>query len=224
MKIDRSKRLRFGVDTGGTFTDLIIEGVDDKLRLFKSPTTPDDPIRGLLNVIGVAAQEFGISREELLAQGDMLVHGTTRATNAIVENKTARTGFITTKGHRDMLVIREGGGRSENPMDYSQDYPEPYIPRSLSYEVPERIYADGRVIQDLDETAALEVIENLKSDQVEAVAVCLLWSMVNPAHEIAIGKLLDEHLPGVPYTLSHQLNPTIRQYRRASSTAIDPSL
>ena len=224
MAIDKTARLRFGVDTGGTFTDLIIEGVDDKLRLFKSPTTPDDPIRGLLNVVGVAAKEYGMTTEEILAQGDMLVHGTTRATNAIVESKTARTGFITTKGHRDMLVVREGGGRSENPMDYSQEYPDPYIPRSLSHEVPERVFADGRVIDELDEAATIEVIKKLKEQKVEAVAVCLLWSIVNPAHELRIGELLDEHLPGVPFTLSHQLNPTVREYRRGSSTAIDASL
>ncbi|MFT5131778.1 MAG: N-methylhydantoinase A [Gammaproteobacteria bacterium] len=224
MKTQQYKKLRFGVDTGGTFTDLIIEGIDDRLRLFKSPTTPDDPIRGLLDVIGVAAEELGTTPEALLARGDMLVHGTTRATNAIVEHKTARTGFITTKGHRDMLVVREGGGRSDYPMDYSQEYPDPYIPRSLSYEVPERIYADGRVIDELDEAAAIEVIEQLKKQKVEAVAVCLLWSMVNPSHEITIGKLLDKHLPEIPYTLSHQLNPTVREYRRASSTAIDASL
>ena len=109
-------------------------------------------------------------------------------------------------------------------MDYSQEYPEPYIPRSLSYEVPERVYADGRIIDELDEVAVIQVIDQLKQQKVEAVAVCLLWSIVNPAHEIAIGKLLDKYLPEVPYTLSHQLNPTVREYRRASSTAIDASL
>lgn len=223
MRLDKNARLRFGVDTGGTFTDLIIEGVDDRLRLYKRPTTPDDPTKGLLDVVSFAAQELGISAKQLLQQGDMLVYGTTRATNAIVENKTARTAFITTKGHRDMLLIREGGGRHE-PMDYSQEYPDPYIPRSLSYEVPERIFADGRVVEEIDQEATIETIKRIKEDNIEAVAVCLLWSVVNPAHELEIGKLLDEHLPGIPYTLSSQLNPTIREYRRASSTAIDASL
>jgi N-methylhydantoinase A/oxoprolinase/acetone carboxylase beta subunit/N-methylhydantoinase B/oxoprolinase/acetone carboxylase alpha subunit len=224
MIIEENMKLRFGVDTGGTFTDLVIEGIDEHLRLYKQPTTPSDPIQGLLDVVGFAANELDMSVEQLLGQAETLVHGTTRATNAIVEHKTARTGFITTRGHRDMLVVREGGGRSDYPMDYSQEYPKPYIPRSLSYEVPERIFADGRVIDVLDEATTLQVIEKLKEQKVEAVAVCLLWSMVNPAHEIIIGKLLDENLPGVPYTLSHQLNPTVREYRRASSTAIDASL
>ena len=223
MSTDNNSRLRFGVDTGGTFTDLIIEGLDDKLRLFKRPTTPDDPTRGLLDVISFAAQELGMSAGRLLELGDILVYGTTRATNAIVEHKTARTAFITTRGHKDMLLVREGGGRHE-PMDYSQEYPEPYIPRSLSYEIAERIYADGRVVKEIDQKAAIETIRKIKQEDIEAVAVCLLWSAVNPVHELELGRLLDEHLPGIPYTLSHQLNPTIREYRRASSTAIDASL
>ncbi|MYH69153.1 MAG: hydantoinase/oxoprolinase family protein, partial [Gammaproteobacteria bacterium] len=148
MGHDDSRRLRFGVDTGGTFTDLIIEGLDDKLHLFKRPTTPDNPTRGLLDVIGFAAQELALSTERLLELGDVLVYGTTRATNAIVEHKTARTAFITTQGHKDMLLVREGGGRHE-PMDYSQEYPDPYIPRSRSYEVAERIYADCHVVKDI---------------------------------------------------------------------------
>jgi N-methylhydantoinase A len=223
MAQDAKSRLRFGVDTGGTFTDLVIEGVDDRLRLYKGPTTPSDPVKGLLEVVTAAAADLGSTPTELLARAEMLIHGTTRATNAIVEHKTARTAFVTTKGHRDILLIREGGGRGA-PMDYSQHYPDPYVPRSLSFEVPERIYADGRVVQALDRDAARAVIARLKDLDIEAVAVCFLWSVVNPEHELAFGALLDAHLPGIPYTLSHRLNPTVREYRRASSTAIDASL
>ncbi len=215
--------LRFGVDTGGTFTDLVIEGLPEGLRFFKQPTTPDDPIRGLLDVVGFAATQLKTDAQSLLARCGSFVHGTTRATNAIVEGATAKTGFITTRGHRDILLIREGGGRAA-PLDYTFSYPDPYIPRALSYEVPERVRADGQVSEPLDEAAVIEVINTLATQDVEAVAVCLLWSIVNPAHEQRIGALLEEHLPGVPYTLSHQLNPTIREYRRASSAAIDASL
>jgi N-methylhydantoinase A len=223
MATENNKKLRFGVDTGGTFTDLLIEGVDENLRLYKQPTTPSDPIQGLLDVIKYAANDLDLSVEQLLARADTLVHGTTRATNAIVENKTARTAFITTRGHRDMLLVREGGGRHV-PMDYSQEYPAPYIPRSLSFEIAERIFADGRVVEKIDLESTIKTIEEIRKKEVETVAVCLLWSVVNPVHEIELGKLLDQHLPGIPYTLSHQLNPAIREYRRASSTAIDASL
>lgn len=215
--------LRFGVDTGGTFTDLVIEGLPEGLRFFKQPTTPDDPIRGLLDVVGFAAEKLAMDSRELLARCASFVHGTTRATNAIVEGATAKTAFITTEGHRDILLIREGGARGR-PLDYTQQYPDPYIPRALSFEVSERIYSDGAIARPLDEMSVIAAIQEAKNARVEAVAVCLLWSIVNPAHELRIGELLTKHLPGVPFTLSHQLNPTMREYRRASSTAIDASL
>lgn len=217
------QRLRFGVDTGGTFTDLVVEGLPGGLRFFKRPTTPDDPIRGLLDVIGAAAEELGTSSAELLGRGEMFIHGTTRATNAIVEGATARTALLVTEGHRDVLLIREGGGRIA-PMDYTQPYPDPYVPRALTFEVPERIGAEGQIRRALDERAVIEIARRLRAEQVEAVAVCLLWSVVEPAHERRVGELLAEHLPGVPVTLSHALNPTVREYRRASSAAIDASL
>ena len=215
--------LRFGVDTGGTFTDLVIEGLPSGLRFYKRPTTPDDPVRGLLDVIEHAAIDIGLSSRALLERGAMFIHGTTRATNAIVEGATARTALLTTKGHRDILVIREGGGR-KTPLDYTQAYPDPYIPRALTFEVDERVRADGRIAVPLDETALGETCVRLSELRVEAVAVCLLWSIVNPAHELRVGEILKQALPTVPFTLSHQLNPTIREYRRASSTAIDASL
>ena len=103
-------------------------------------------------------------------------------------------------------------------------YPEPYVPRSLTYEVPERVAYDGSVTEPLDEAAVVAIIETLKGQDIDAVGVCLLWSIVNPAHELRVGEMLERHLPGVPYTLSHVLNPSLREYRRASSTCIDASL
>jgi N-methylhydantoinase A len=220
---DLSTGLRLGVDTGGTFTDLVVEGLPDGLRFYKRPTTPADPVRGLLDVIHAAASDLEVEARDLLSRTDMLIHGTTRATNAIVEGSTARTALLTTEGHRDVLLIREGGGRI-TPLDYTQRYPEPYVPRRLTFEVPERIGAEGDVRLPLDEEGVVEIIGRLREAAVEAVAVCLLWSVVNAAHERRVGGLLDEHLPGTPYTLSHALNPTLREYRRASSTAIDASL
>jgi N-methylhydantoinase A len=173
--------LRFGVDTGGTFTDLVVEGLPEGLRFFKRPTTPDDPVRGLIDVITAAADELGTDARSLLARGSMFVHGTTRATNAIVEGATAKTAFLTTQGHRDILLIREGGGR-KTPLDYTQPYPDPYVPRALTFEIPGRIRADGSVSVALDEAAVRAVAAELREKTVEAVAVCLLWSVVNPAH------------------------------------------
>ncbi len=214
--------MRFAVDTGGTFTDLVVESDDGGLRMYKAPTTPSDPIAGVLETLARAADDLGESREALLGRGEMLIHGTTHAINAIVTGNTARTAFLTTKGHPDVLVFREGG-RTE-PFNFTVPYPEPYVPRSLTFEVSERVAYDGSVTEPLDEAGVMEIIEELKSREIEAVGVCLLWSIVTPAHELRVGALLERHLPGVPYTLSHVLNPSLREYRRASSTCIDASL
>jgi len=213
--------MRFSADTGGTFTDLVVEDDAGRLSLFKSPTTPDDPVRGILDAFDLAADSLGLDRRDLLARGEVFIHATTRAINAVLTGGTARTAFLTTKGHPDILLLREGGRERFNKV---QEFPEPYVPRSLTFEVPGRITSQGHVLEPLDEAAVLAVIEQLRGLGVEAVAVCLLWSMVNPAHEIRVGELLDERLSGVPYTLSHRLNPVLREYRRASSAAIDASL
>ncbi len=214
--------MRFAVDTGGTFTDLVVETDDGGLRMYKAPTTPADPVAGVLDTLALAAEDAGLERAAFLARGDMLIHGTTHAINAIVTGNTARTAFLTTEGHPDVLVFREGG-RIE-PFNFTVPYPAPYVPRSLTYEVPGRVAYDGTALEPLDEARVVEIAERLAAEEVEAVGVCLLWSIVNPAHELRVGELLDRHLPGVPYTLSHALNPSLREYRRASSTCIDASL
>jgi N-methylhydantoinase A len=213
--------VRCAIDTGGTFTDLALEH-ENEVRIFKCSTTPENPIRGILEVLELAARGLGIEPAELLGRITMLIHGTTRATNAVLTGNTARTALLATLGHRDMLLLREGG--RSRAFDWSVEYSDAYIPRSLTFEICERVDAQGRVLRELDEQAAVETIARLRELEVEAVAVCLLWSIVNPAHELRLGELLAQHLPGVPYTLSHALNPTLREYRRGSSTAIDASL
>lgn len=214
--------LRFAVDTGGTFTDLVVADEDGTLGLHKASTTPADPVAGVVDSLRNAAAAAGEPLEAYLARGEILVHGTTHAINAIVTGNTARTAFLTSEGHPDTLVFREGG-RME-PFNFTVPYTEPYVPKALTFEVPERITVDGSVRKPLDEAAVVAVLERLRHAEVEAIGVCLLWSIVNPAHELAVGRLIEEHLPGVPYTLSHRINPSIREYRRASSTVIDASL
>ncbi|MCZ6839205.1 MAG: hydantoinase/oxoprolinase family protein, partial [Alphaproteobacteria bacterium] len=214
--------MRFAVDTGGTFTDLIVEDDDGGLHMFKTATTPDDPIRGVINSLENAAEGLNKDLASLLGEGELFIHGTTHAINAIVTGNTAKTAFLSSEGHRDILVFREGG-RME-PFNFTVPFPQPYVPRALTFEVPGRILADGSEMTPFDEAAVLQIIEELKKNEVEAVAVCLLWSIVNSAHEDRVGELLAAHLPGVPYTLSHVLNPSLREYRRASSAAIDASL
>ncbi|HUA74011.1 MAG TPA: hydantoinase/oxoprolinase family protein [Solirubrobacteraceae bacterium] len=213
--------MRLAADTGGTFTDLVVEAGDD-VRLYKASTTPHEPAVGILDAIALAAADAGREVGDFLGSVELFIHGTTRAINAILTETTARTALLCTRGHPDMLLLREGG-RTE-PFNWSYGFPDPYIPRALTYEIAERIGSQGEVVQELDEAAAVATIGRLAADGVESVAVCLLWSIANPVHEQRVGELLEEHLPGVPYTLSHALNPTLREYRRASSTAIDASL
>jgi N-methylhydantoinase A len=213
--------VRVAVDTGGTFTDLIVAHDHGLVTVHKSPTTAADPVQGVLNVLDVAARANSVSAREFVSAIDILVYGTTVALNALLTGRTARTAFLTTRGHPDVLLMREGGREHFN---VRAPYPAPYVPRSLTFELPERMGADGAVVDDLDIQATISIIKSLRAKDIEAVAVCLLWSIANPVHELRVGELLASHLPEVPYTLSHQLNPTIREYRRASSTAIDASL
>ncbi|HAD36409.1 MAG TPA: hydantoinase/oxoprolinase family protein [Gammaproteobacteria bacterium] len=214
--------MRFACDTGGTFTDLIVENSDGTLSMYKAPTTPEDPILGVLQSLELASEDRNISLSKLLSSGEMFIHGTTHATNAIVTQSTAKTALLTTAGHPDILVLREGG-RIE-PFNFLVPYPAPYVPRALTYEIPERIDSLGNIVTPLEDRAVLAAIEELKRQDIEAVAVCFLWSITNSVHEQRVGQLLSENLPDVPYSLSHVLNPTLREYRRASATAIDASL
>ncbi|GAA1687994.1 hypothetical protein GCM10009808_01220 [Microbacterium sediminicola] len=216
-----SPRWRIATDVGGTFTDLVLDD-GAQLRAFKAPTTPDDPARGVLDAVAVAARAVGVAPTDLLAGSEVFVHGTTRALNAMLTGTTAPTALLVTAGHPDILLFREGGRHS--PFDLSTEYPKPLVPRRLTFEVGGRLLADGSEMTPLDEDAVLSAIEAIKAASVEAVAVCLLWSVVDGSHERRVGELLAEHLPGVAVTLSHELNPVMREYRRASSAVIDASL
>jgi N-methylhydantoinase A len=213
--------MRLSIDVGGTFTDLVVDS-GDTLTMFKSPTTTPDPVDGILDVIGLAAESRGQTLGALLAATDILYHSTTRAINAVITGRTARTALLVTEGHPDILLLREGG--RTDPFNYQVPYPPPYIPRALTFEVPGRIWADGRELAPFDTAQVIAIARQLKALEVEAVAVSLIWSIIDPSHELKTAAVLEEHLPGVPYTLSHALNPTVREYRRTSATAIDASL
>jgi N-methylhydantoinase A len=212
---------RISVDTGGTFTDVVVADLEGALHVAKAPTDLARAFQSIDEALSGLAPQLGLTVGELLAGTDVFTYGTTRATNAIVEGKTARTAFFTTDGFPDVLLLREGG--KLDPFR-QLDYKPPYVPRHLTFEIRERIDSEGDVFVPLDESSVLEAIERARGLGVEAVAVCFIWSIVNPAHELRVGELLREHWPDVPFTLSHELNPIVREYRRASSTAIDASL
>ena len=213
---------RISVDTGGTFTDVVVTDSAGGFTIGKALTDRQRAFASIEAGLAVAAEHLGTTAAALLADTSVFLYGTTRATNGIVERKIARTAFLTTDGFPDILLLKEGG--KAEPHNLRMEYPDPYIPRRYTFEVRERMNAEGAVETPLDEAALRALLATFLTRGIEAVSVCLLWSIANPAHELRVGQLIEEMLPGIPYTLSHQINPILREYRRASSTAIDASL
>lgn len=215
-------RYRIAVDTGGTFTDVVVGSNAGEMAVGKALTTYDRVFTGFEASVRRAAESVGWSGDEVLRNADVIVYGTTHATNAVLTGKVARTALLTTSGFADTLLLREGGRR--DAFDSRAAYPPPYIPRHLTFEINERISAEGDVLVALDDDEVRGVLRGLADEGIEAIAVSFLWSIINDAHERRLGELIREILPGVPYTLSHAANPTIREYRRSSAAAIDASL
>lgn len=218
---------RMSVDIGGTFTDLVVVDDEGRIRVFKSSTTPEDYVAAVITNLCQASESFGIPLEGLMQEcssfiGGSLVHGSTIATNALIEKTVAKTGLICTRGFRDILTDREGG--KAEPFNWNQDYPPAYVPRYLTLPVTERINAEGEIETPLLEEEVRQAVRQLEEWGVEVIAVSLIWSIVNPVHELRVGEICREEAPQIPCVLSHQVNPIIREYRRTSSTAINASL
>jgi len=204
---------RVGVDIGGTFTDIfLLSGDGSEIAIEKVLTTPRDPAAAVVNGLRALFAERGIAPQRVTS----LVHGTTLITNAIIERKGATTGLITTKGFRDALEI--GRERRYDIYDISLENPAPLVPRFLRREVNERLDNTGHVMTPLDLQEALSVIRGLVDDGVDALAVCLLHSFRNPAHELLIKRLAAEHFPHLFCSLSCEVMPEIREYERTSTT------
>ncbi len=204
---------RLGCDIGGTFTDFVL--LNDKtgeLRIYKCLTTPKDPSD---------AVEHGIREMEKATPGfvqkmDEVIHGTTLVINAIIERKGAKTGLITTKGFRDVLEI--GRGIRYAPYDVFAEFPKPLVPRHLRFEVDERVRSDGTVLKPLDPEEAKEVVRTLVKMGVESIAICLINSFENPAHELMLKEIIEKEAPGVSVSYSYGVLPQIKEYERTSTT------
>ncbi|WP_294153378.1 hydantoinase/oxoprolinase family protein [uncultured Selenomonas sp.] len=215
------------VDVGGTFTDAAVVDENGSVNVFKSPTTPHDWTEGILGALRVASEHYEEPFDDFLkdisvVNAGMFTHGSTIATNAVVEKKCGKVGILCTEGFRDVFLFREGPNK--NPFDMFLDYPEPFVPRYLTLPVKERINAEGGVDTPLDEEAVKAQTLKLKGYNVEAIAVCFLWSTVNPAHEQRAAELIHEVWPDVTVVLSSEVNPSNREYRRWVSAAMDASL
>src|SRR5438876_1197240 len=206
---------RLGVDVGGTFTDLIY--VDDEsgsILVHKLATTPEDPSRGTVQGIRELTEQAGTSPAEL----DQVFHGTTIATNSVIEHNGARVGMITTEGYRDILHI----ARHKKPLNFSsyQDLPwqrYPIVRRRDRLTVPERVTRDGSVLVPLDEERAREQVLRLKEAGVDAVAVCFLFSFLNADHERRVAEILREEFPEAFLSVSSEVLPQYREYERFST-------
>lgn len=210
------------IDIGGTFTDLMLYREGHDLEIHKSPTTPGQFERGFIDVLDVAARAHDMKLADFLAKTDMIVHGTTVSTNALVEGKVAPTGLICNAGHPDILTLRESPRK--RAFNIKIDFPPPYIHRSRTCEVRGRIDSMGNEVEALSGEDVRAAAAHFRAAGVDAIAVCLLWSIVNPAHELRVREILKEELPRLPVTLSHELNPIPREYRRTISTSINASL
>ncbi|MBW3664271.1 MAG: hydantoinase/oxoprolinase family protein [Actinobacteria bacterium] len=213
-------RLRVGIDVGGTFTDVVGIGEDgDRWAVLKVPSTPSDPSVAVID---------GLSR--LLAdEGDpevtFLGHGTTAGTNAFLTKSGARTALLATAGFRDVLEFRRMDRSGIlDPYELQFDFPAPLVPGRYRIGVAERIGRGGEIIEELDDVEVERVIGLLRDAEIEAVAVCLLWSFENPAHEIRLRDALHEALPDVYVSCSHEIDPSIMEYERSSTTVVNAYL
>jgi N-methylhydantoinase A len=212
-----SPAIRLGVDIGGTFTDVALE-VGDRRYTAKGLTTTRTPETGVLAILRATIAEAGIMPGDV----QLIIHGTTLATNALIERKGAKTALLTTEGFRDVLEIRHEN-RFEQ-YDVNIDLPPPLVPRRLRLPIRERIDAQGNVLVPLDEASVMQALDSLAQQNIEAVAIGFLHSFTNPDHERRVGEAVARRLPQVAMSLSSDVSPEMREYERFSTACANAYL
>ena len=210
---------RIGIDVGGTFTDLVL--VDDAggVTHGKSPSTPTDQSVGVKEGLTLLADLLGIELSAMLARTERIVHGTTVATNALLERRGARVGLLTTAGHIDILEMREG--LKDDRYNLRVAPPDPLVPRDRRLGVEERMRPDGRVETPISEASLAQAIDQLRREKVEAVAVCYLHSYRDPSHERTTGEAVRAAMPEAYVSLSSEVMPEIKEYERTCTTVVN---
>ncbi len=216
-----------GVDIGGTFTDCVVVSDDGKVTIGKALSTGPDFDEGFINAVAATAERLGLSLEQLVSSADGIYHGCTVGTNAMVEGRTATVALLTTRGHRDVLSSMQAGRRlrTQTP-DYiahvsMQTKPEPLVPRSLIFEVDERVGVDGAAIVELNEERAVEGIRELVARGAEAFSISLLWSVANDAHERRLAELVEREAPGRFVSRASAVVNRIGEYERTVATVVN---
>ena len=210
---------RVGIDVGGTFTDLAAVDARGRVVIAKSASTPRDPSEGLIEGLRLLAAELGTDLRGLLAATTSIVHGTTVATNALLERKGAKVGLLTTEGHRDVIEMREG--LKDDRYNLRMPPPVPLVPRARRLGVRERMRFDGTVMARLDAKSLAAAVGRLAKDGVEAVAVCYLHSYRNARHEVETERLVAKRLPDAYVSLSSEVLPQIKEYERVWTTVVN---
>jgi N-methylhydantoinase A len=210
---------RIGIDVGGTFTDLVAVDQDGRVTIAKSTSTPEDPSIGVMDGLDLLAAELGTDPRSLLAATAFIVHGTTVATNALLERKGAKAGMLTTEGHRDVIEMREG--LKDDRYNLRMPPPIPLVPRARRLGVRERMRFDGKVSTPLDRRSLETAIARLKREGVTSIAVCYLHAYRDGRHEQATRRALERLLPGVYVSLSSEVLPQIKEYERFGTTVVN---
>lgn len=213
----------FGIDIGGTFTDGVLIDERGKVYLFKTPTVPNNPTEGFMQCLRKAAGILNISVADMLRHTKKLSYGNTIATNALLEGRLAKTGLITTRGFRDVLIIARIG-REYLGIDLQCERPPSLVPRSMIEEITERVDSRGEVVTPMHTGEIKGILRTFGSKGVKSIAVCLLWSFKNPEHEMEIGKEIKKRCPGAYFSLSHEIAPVIGEYERTATTVMNASL
>ncbi len=213
---------RISVDVGGTFTDLTLVDGEAYLGRYKSSTTPQDLSQGIFDCLRLASEDLKISLQEFLGRTDVFIHGSTIATNAIIEERGAKVGLICTTGTKYSLW--KGEGRNPNIFSYKIPKPKPLLRPYLCLEVAGRINSEGEEILSLNEDEVRAAVRQLRKWDVKVIAVCLLWSIANPAHERRVGEIIKEEWPDAVYCLSSEVQPILREYHRQSCVVLNSML
>jgi len=221
------RQFLIGIDTGGTFTDSIIIDQEGNMVQGKALTNYQDFKRGVMASLENAVAKAALSTEEVLRDTVFFGHGTTLGTNAVINRKFGKVGLLTTKGHEDTTIIMRGGARTDGLSEEEIRHqvvcrkPTPLIPKDLIKGIAERVDCFGEAVIPLDKKQARQAIDELAAEGVEAIAICLFWSFINPQHEQELKQMIEEAYPDLYISVSHEVAPQIREYARSMTVVID---
>ena len=215
---------RLGIDAGGTFTDFVLADKSGNIKIYKTPSTPDDPTKAIEDGLKIISEDLEINPSDIISQSDLCINGTTVGLNALIQHKGSPVGLICTEGHEDSIEIRLG--HKEDGYRYDPDYPPAVMlsPRFLRKGIRERILSNGKVKTSINEDDVREACKIFVDEGVSSIAISFIWSILNPSHEIIAEKIVREMMPNAFITVGSRLYPQIREYTRTSTAVTNAYL